>query len=232
MRSATSAASSAPENHRFRRQRRRNSLTQSRKVSESSWSFQSGASKGRFQAHKRFQEASAASAVLGTSSNSFLVFERMMFSQIVRSSAGRRRRAAVSACPENSHSLHISDSHADKGRIPGVGQEDRPAASCSWSYSCRSSRASRRFAVMTSHIRCVESSTIRCPRKRGGDVAEFLEYLSAESRCRKRCPFSISGASIGENCCLTTKGTKGTICVFVPFVAIPGKRTPRCPVPP
>ena len=28
---------------------------------------------------------------------------------------------------------------------------------------------------------------------------------------------------LGENCCLTTKGTKGTTCVFVPFVAIPGK---------
>ena len=28
----------------------------------------------------------------------------------------------------------------------------------------------------------------------------------------------------GENCFLTTKSTKGTNCVFVPFVAIPGKR--------
>ena len=28
----------------------------------------------------------------------------------------------------------------------------------------------------------------------------------------------------GEKCCLTTKSTKGTNCVFVPFVAISGKR--------
>ena len=148
---ATNAGSSAPDNQPLSRHRRLNTLAHRWKVSESAESLPFRSIQRKGQAHRRFQASRAASAVAGTSSSRFSVPERTMSSQTTRSLCGSEQARDWPGRSGIQPARPQLGKPGREGRIWAVGQEERPAASCFRSWSCRSSRDKRVVAGYQNH---------------------------------------------------------------------------------